>query len=778
MTDRLLQSLTDAQREAVETVDGPLLILAGPGSGKTRVVTHRVAHMLNSGIAGRNILALTFTNKAADEMKNRVEQLAPGSHVWMGTFHSFCARLLRMHGHLVGLAENFTIFDTQDSKRALKSVLAQEEIYLTHTSPEAIADEISWAKSALLNPEEYEPRRSSRFTPVGEITKRVYKLYQDYLIKNNAADFDDLLLHIATLLRDNHELRETLDERYRYIMVDEYQDTNVAQYMIVRALSINNPNLSVTGDPDQSIYSWRGATISNILEFEKDYPNTKVVKLEQNYRSTKRILRVADALIANNTKRKHKDLFTENPEGDQVRLVQFPDGRSEADAIVEQIQALVGQGKASYKDFSVFYRTNVLSRPVESALRSHQIPYQIVRGLEFFQRKEVKDIVAYLQVLNNPNNNVALERVINTPTRGIGKKSIEHLVGHAHRYDLTMLEACRECGLIESLSKRAAVSVSKFVTILDVLATQVHEPLGHLVKEVVDNTGYLEYVQLQDEKADEDREANVHELISAAEEFQREFPDDGLDEFLETVSLTSDTDDIDADPDRVTLMTLHAAKGLEYPRVFIIGVEQGLLPHERSRDDDRAYEEERRLLFVGITRAEETLQLSYTARRMTRGTFRPAIASPFLLELPREEMDVHMPTPASAWNASGFEPNEFFHDDVPDDEAWLQDSVDAEFEEVDVKAKPAVPDVAEQLASMVRPAASMATGSTKQEKLAQIPQLSEGIIVLHAEYGTGVIKQMSGKDEKFTISVEFGVDEKFSKRFRWVFAPLMIVRAE
>ena len=408
----LFLGLTDAQREAVEHVEGPLLILAGPGSGKTRVVTHRIAHMLSQGIPAAQILALTFTNKAADEMRSRVEWLAPGRPVRLSTFHRFCARLLREYASLVGLRDNYTIYDTSDSLQALRRVIDELNIDATHFTPQQIAAAISAAKNRLVTAEQYAARPGS---PIGSFVARIYPAYQARLLASSAVDFDDLLLHTVALLHGNAEVRAELDARFRYVMVDEYQDTNLAQYEIVRALSADYRNLAVTGDPDQSIYGWRGANLSNILEFEKDFPETRVVRLEQNYRSTKRILSVAAQLIAHNRRRKPKDLFTENREGDPVRLTRYATQQNEAETIAARIAAEIRAARRRPLDFAIFYRVNALSRVLEFALRDQGIPYQIVNGLEFFQRKEIKDVLAYLLLLNNRRDDVAFQRVINTP---------------------------------------------------------------------------------------------------------------------------------------------------------------------------------------------------------------------------------------------------------------------------------------------------------------------------------------------------------------------------
>lgn len=636
--NQLLEDLTDAQREAVLHVEGPLLILAGPGSGKTRVVTHRVAWLLSRGIPGRQILALTFTNKAADEMRTRVARLASEESVWLGTFHRFCARLLRKYAPFVGLQENYTIYDVEDSTRALRRVLAKLGIDPAQFTPDAVAKAISWAKNNLILPQQYPPRPGH---PVGAVVKEVYPAYQAQLALSNAADFDDLLLHVATLLRQNPEVRRSLDERYRFILVDEYQDTNLAQYAIARALSIDYPNLAVTGDPDQSIYGWRGANLNNILEFERDFPAVRVVRLERNYRSTKRILRVAAELIAHNVRRKEKNLYTDNGQGRPVRLVTYPTHKDEALGIAGRIAAEIHSGRRRPRDFAVFYRVNALSRALEFALRELAVPYQLVSGLEFFQRQEIKDVLAYLQLLSNPRDEVALLRVINTPTRGIGKTTVGRLADHATRHGLGLLEAAREAHQVDSLSRRSAALLGNFVKLFDRLAAVAGGPIEEILGLVLSETGYQK--RLSDSKSEEDlqRLANIEELLTVAREFDERQPGQGhLEAFLEETSLVNDTDDWEVETDRVTLMTLHASKGLEFPVVYLVAVEEGLLPHERSRQDEEQLEEERRLMFVGITRAQRELQLSMARYRDFRGQRKMAVPSHFLMELPREEMEL------------------------------------------------------------------------------------------------------------------------------------------
>ncbi len=634
----LLSGLTPAQREAVTHVDGPLLILAGPGSGKTRVVTHRIAYLLRRGIPGGQILGLTFTNKAAAEMASRVEQLAPGARVWLGTFHRFAVQLLRRHGCHVGLQANFTIYDKEDSLRGLRRVIAEAGVDLMNYTPDAVAAAISWAKNAFIQPHEYSPRDGS---PMGSIVQKVYPLYQRWLSRSNAVDFDDLLLNTAVVLQRNPELRRDLDARYRYIMVDEYQDTNLVQYAIARALSVDYPNLAVTGDPDQSIYGWRGADLNNILEFERDFPDVRVVRLEQNYRSTKKILQAAAGLIAHNVKRKRKDLFTLNDEGADVRLVAYRDQTEEAEDVASRIQSALREGRRRARDFAIFYRVNALSREFELALRRRNIPYQIVNGVEFFQRREIKDLVAYLKFIQNPRDEVAFLRIVNNPPRGIGNTTVTHVVEFARENGWDIWTALARVDGIPGLQSRAASKLAEFIKLIDGLTATAGGPIEELLGCVLAETGYREMFRKSSSEEDQERLANVEELLTYARQFDEQHPEPGgLDAFLEEVSLVNDVDAWESD-DRVTLMSLHASKGLEFPVVFLTAVEQGILPHERSLKSNDQMEEERRLMFVGMTRAMEELQISYATVRDFRGQRRLTIPSPFLMELPTNCLEMH-----------------------------------------------------------------------------------------------------------------------------------------
>ena len=775
-------NLTIPQREAVEHGDGPMLILAGPGSGKTRVVTHRIARLLERGIPAGNILALTFTNKAADEMKGRVAALAPGQRVWISTFHRFCARLLREYASLVGLEENFTIYDAGDSQRALQHALhGLEDLNLTQVSPEQIAREISNCKNELVTADCYQPRNSGH---VASILVDAYPAYQRQLIRSNAVDFDDLLLHAVMLLTGNPELRAALDEQYRFVMVDEYQDTNVAQYTIVRALSIDYPNLAVTGDPDQAIYCWRGATLQNILDFEKDYQHVRIVKLEQNYRSTPEILRVADQLIGHNERRKKKSLFTENAAGEAVRLNVFPTHFDEAQGIARDIAQLVAAGQHAYSDFAIFYRMNALSRYLEYALHRQGIPYQIVNGVEFFQRREVKDVMGYLQLINNPRDDMAFLRTINTPARGLGRVTLDRIASFARDQRLPLLDAARVARSIPKMQKRAVARLDEFVQLMDDCMQMATAPVREILQYVLLRSGYEEFVRDTDERADEDRSANVAELLNAAQHFDDLNEGVGnLEGFLEQASLVSDTDAWEEESGKVTLMTLHAAKGLEFKAVYIVAVEQGRLPHERSRQDVEQLEEERRLFFVGITRARQRLTLSYAKYRDVRGTQTPTVPSAFLMELPREELQITQPSSSAAYPDSwDFDGGADDYSDAEDDDPVLHpddqpaampshspagislgsptprngSSARTKHSTEPKLSLRSLPTAAELDAAGRDGATPLAQRLPATSTSASLPEsIQPGLRVTHPEYGLGKIAKVSGVGKNCTVTVNF-----------------------
>ena len=629
----LLADLTPAQRQAVTHIDGPLLVLAGAGSGKTRVITRRVANLLTHGVKGENVLAITFTNKAAGEMRQRITALAKDSGVWVGTFHALCARLLRSYAPLVGLDRNFTIYDQSDRLRAVKQVMAVHDLDGLSITPERVDAAISKAKNDLLSPEAYARRGGDH---VAAVTAQVYGQYQKRLRESSAVDFDDLLVHMVTILKEHQDVRATLDKRFKYVLVDEYQDTNLAQYAIIRALSVDHPNLCVTGDPDQSIYGWRGADLKNILGFEHDYPGAKVVKLERNYRSTKNILEAADSLIRHNRRRKPKSLLTENPQGAPVELTVYATEADEARAVASRVVEKVREGEYSYGDLAVFCRVTALTRNFEGAFRAAKIPYQVVGGMSFYERTEVKDVLAYLSLMVNPKDDVAFTRVVNVPPRGVGATSMEKLGERARALEIPLLAMARQAPNVPGLKDRAGNALRDFGLLIDELTAIKDQTAEEVMRKLLTLTGYHKFLADEGKGSGEDRLANIDELVSAAREFDREHPGASVVEFMEEISLSSAVDRWKDEGGSVTLMTLHAAKGLEFPVVFIVGLEQGLLPHSRSNESDAELEEERRLFFVGITRAERELYLSYCRVREFRGQRQVTIPSRFLRELPED----------------------------------------------------------------------------------------------------------------------------------------------
>lgn len=755
----IFDGLNDAQRAAVAHVEGPLLTLAGPGSGKTRVVTHRIAHLIEQGISPFSIVALTFTNKAAQEMKKRLAHLIGENPVWMGTFHGYCAKFLRHYGRLIGLSENFSIFDADDSKSAIEQAVLAAEVSLTHLKIGDIIRGIGRLKNRAVTPDMMEePGR----TALDHAVQKVYRAYQKLLLQNNAVDFDDLLMHTATILRTHEELREDLDAKHRYILVDEYQDTNLAQYLIVRALSLKYPNINATGDPDQSIYGWRGADINNILNFERDYPNTKVVRLEENYRSTPEILSVADSLIANNMRRKAKRLVPTRPSGSKVTLKTYFDAREEADTIADQIAAAVLEGIAHARDFAILYRTNNQSRLLEQALLKRKLNYQLIGGFRFYHRQEIRDLLAYLRLVNNPTDDISFQRIVNVPPRGLGEKSLAQVSELARNREIPMLVALRASIERGMLSRKAQSGAKQFLELYDRLVQASAASVAEMLRCLVQETKYIEYLSSRKSEAPDDSiEGNVQELISDANEVDMQNEDGtALQQFLEQVSLSSDTDQISSD-DRVTLMTLHSAKGLEFDHVYIIAIEQDILPHVRSRDHMDQMEEERRLFFVGITRARNSLHLSNATHRGFSND-RMASASPFLMELPRAEMQV-------------VDVADFRSMDQGLDESWgdpfADDSFTTEYKAPEYKAparkrKPAALEPEGSLSNMRSRLASLRSASqlSAAATLAGVPvdHFESGMRVLHPHYGQGTVQSIEGFGPKRMARIEFDSGDRKS----------------
>jgi DNA helicase II / ATP-dependent DNA helicase PcrA len=628
-----LNTLNAEQKEAVVTTEGPLLILAGAGSGKTRVLTYRIAYLIENGVYPGSILAITFTNKAASEMRERVEVLVGGEarKMWISTFHSTCVRILRMDIEKLGYNKNFVIYDTSDQEKLVKECLQELNLDEKIFQPKDMLYKIGSLKDILMDEDTFYRQNANDFK--NKRIAEIYKLFQKKLRTNNALDFNDIIMKTVILFKNHPDVLEHYQRKFRYVLVDEYQDTNKAQYELVNLIAKAHRNLCVVGDDDQSIYGWRGADISNILDFEEDYPNVKTVKLEQNYRCTKNILEAANYVIANNEKRKKKRLWTENCQGENIKFYRADSDRDESGFIVNQIVKQVNEG-SSFRDFAILYRTNAMSRILEEGFVTTGIPYKVVGGLKFYDRKEVKDILAYLKVINNPLDSISLERIVNTPRRGIGDASIEKVKEYALRKDVSMYSAMLELDNIEDLTKRAANSLDKFISLMNYfIVSRENTKVSDLINEILEKTGYLKELKDENTPESKSRIENLEELYSAAVEFEENYEDKSLSMFLERVALVSDQDQI-SEHGGVTLMTLHTAKGLEFPVVFIAGFEDGIFPHFSAREDYEEMEEERRLCYVGITRAKEHLYLTCAKQRLMFGRTMVNQISPFLEEIP------------------------------------------------------------------------------------------------------------------------------------------------
>lgn len=779
---------TKPQREAVEHFEGPLLVLAGPGSGKTRVITQRIARLIERGVSPRRMLALTFTNKAAEEMQHRVEALVPGSRVWVSTFHRFCARLLREYAELVGLHSNFTIFDTDDQRGVIKRALSDLNLDSTQYAPAKINAAISRMKNEMITPDVVETalREQSAMDFKTVVTARVYPEYQKRLRESNAVDFDDLLLHVVSLLQGNPELRSELDHQYQFLLVDEYQDTNKAQYEIIRALAHDVPNLCVTGDPDQSIYGWRGARIDNILRFESDYPDAHVVRLEENFRSTKAILSVADSLIEHNIHRKAKRLHTGNESGDDVKLHRFWSGKDEAEEIASQIRRDIEAGIWEWSDVAIFYRVNWLSREIELALGRNRVPYQVAAGLAFYERAEVKDMLAYLRTIENPADRAASLRIINNPPRGIGKSTLVKLTRFADKHELTLLEAAEHAKEIPELSTGPVKALLAFAELMKNLRDKATGPVAELLRSVLSETSYGDDWRESDDEQEQQRLGNVLELVLSAQQFdERAGEGRSLQAFLETTSLVSDLDVVDESAGKVTLMTLHAAKGLEFPVVYIVGFEQNLIPHERAmyeqedlRKMQMALEEERRLLFVGLTRAMKQLHLTSTVERYSFGRPLRTVRSQFETEIECEEIDHTVRGSVVRGQRSGKAADPLMEEDsqeVPNND-WLdfdfgaaaptggsggsfelgktEPSDDADSFTADAKR---IPDPVALKSKLITGAALLRSQTESEESQ---PMFAVGDAVRHPRYGLGEVIEVGRMMKRQTVIVCFDQDDR------------------
>lgn len=642
LTDRLLNGMNPQQAEAVKATDGPLLIMAGAGSGKTRVLTHRIAYlMVEKGVNPYNILAITFTNKAAREMKERITNILGGASesIWISTFHSMCVRILRRDIDRIGINRNFTILDTTDQQSVIKSILKDRNIDPKKFDPRSILGSISSAKNELIPPEEFAKNAGSYYD---QVVSDVYTEYQRRLRKNQALDFDDLIMTTIQLFQRVPEVLEFYQRKFQYIHVDEYQDTNRAQYMLVKLMASRFQNLCVVGDSDQSIYKWRGADIANILSFEKDYPRAKVILLEQNYRSTKRILQAANEVIQKNSNRKPKNLWTENHDGEKISYFRADTEQSEAQFVTGKIKEMVDAGKRKYSDFAILYRTNAQSRVMEEVLLKSNIEYAIVGGIKFYDRKEIKDILAYLRLISNPDDDISLQRVINVPKRGVGATSLDKIARYAQDHDISMFTALEEADFI-GLSPKITKAVIEFKEMIKgYTGMQEYLSVTELVEEILDKSGYNDMLKAEKSIESQSRLENLDEFLSVTKEFEKSNEDKSLVAFLTDLALVADIDKLDEDDkpkDSVILMTLHAAKGLEFPVVFLMGMEEGVFPHSRSLMEEDEMEEERRLAYVGITRAEEELYISNAQMRTLFGQTKMNPVSRFINEIPADLLD-------------------------------------------------------------------------------------------------------------------------------------------
>lgn len=637
--NEIIEGLNDMQKEAVLSTSGPCLVIAGAGSGKTKVLTHKIAYLMQEkDIKTWNILAITFTNKAANEMKERVEKLVGevAKDMWIGTFHSICVRILRRYIDRIGFTSSFVIFDSSDQRTLVKQCLKQLNIDDKMFTDRAVLAEISNAKNEMLEPDMYKLRTNNEIRK--ETIAQVYEMYQKRLRENNAIDFDDIINYTIRILSENPDVLEYYTDKFEYVLVDEYQDTNKAQFTLVSILAARHGNITVVGDNDQGIYSFRGADITNILNFERDFPGTKIIKLEQNYRCTQNILDAANAVIKNNETKYEKKLWTENGKGGKITVYRGTDEYDEANFIVENLNTLRREEYMTYNDFAVLYRMNSQSRSIEDILRRENIPYKIVGGLKFYERKEIKDIIAYLRLIQNSSDNLSLIRIINEPKRGIGKTSLENVEQVAIQAETSMYDVIKradEFGL-----NRVFANSREFVSQIEELRAKKDDiKISDLIKETLNKTGYTKALEEENTTEAETRIENLEEFLTVAIEFEEELADNSLEEFLEGITLSSDIDGTDESEDSVTLMTLHSAKGLEFPAVFLVGMEEGIFPGYKSIGEPKELEEERRLAYVGITRAKQNLFISCAKQRTIFGSTSCNQPSRFVKEIPKELFD-------------------------------------------------------------------------------------------------------------------------------------------
>jgi DNA helicase-2/ATP-dependent DNA helicase PcrA len=743
-----LSGLNPRQRDAVTHGDGPLLVLAGAGSGKTRVITYRIAWLIGErGVAPYNILAVTFTNKAANEMLSRVEHIVPniGARPWIGTFHSTSLRMLRRYADRLGFTKSFVIYDTSDQLTLVKRCMRELQISDEAFPPRSILTRISNAKNELMGPAEYEKHNLDFF---GARVSEVYRLYQRRLKEYDAMDFDDLIGNYVRLLQEHEDVRDEIHARFQHILIDEYQDTNRAQYMLIKALAGPRGNIVAVGDEDQSIYRFRGADINNILNFERDFPGAEIVKLEQNYRSTGNILDAATGVVEHNIARKGKKLFTSGGSGDPVRVVTCSTDREEAQFVLERLNGL--RSKYKLTDFAVLFRMNAQSRPFEEELLRANIPYSVVGGVKFYERAEIKDVLAYLRLAVKPHDTPSIERVINVPSRGIGDTTVAALDAAAQQHDASLWTVIEQ--ELAPLPSRAAKAVREFREIVTDLRNAANHPLPELFDYLLLRTGYRRMLQESRDIQDESRLQNIEELLSSAREFSEQNAGAALADYLDSITLMSDLDRYESQKG-VTLMTLHAAKGLEFKVVFLAGMEEGILPHSMTRDEHDDVEEERRLCYVGMTRAREQLYCLHSLERRLHGQFREQSPSPFLSEIPEEVTEAVRLGRARSAQPQG---------------SWRDRPMRPQFQP-------------QRIASSAKSISSFFGGPVQLDSSAiktaaapsssQPAQLKRGQRVRHAQFGDGTILTMEGDGPDAKLTVYF--DRAGSKKFIAKYAKLM-----
>ena len=761
----ILEGLNDKQYEAVINTDGPCLVIAGAGSGKTKVLTHKIAYLLNEkNIKPWNVLAITFTNKAANEMKSRVETLVgeAAKEIWMGTFHSICVKILRNFIDRIGYEKSFIIFDTSDQKTLVKECLKSLEIDDKMFTDRAVLSEISNAKNEMLEPVQYAMRAGGDYRK--EKIARVYAMYQQKLKENNAVDFDDIINLTIKILAENPDVLEYYNDKFKYILVDEYQDTNKSQFTLVTMLAAKYGNITVVGDNDQGIYSFRGADISNILNFEKDFPGTKIIKLEQNYRCTGNILNAANAVIKNNVVKYEKKLWTENDIGELPNFFCGDNEYDEATYVVEQINRLRREEYLKYSDFAVLYRMNAQSRAIEDILRREDIPYKIIGGLKFYERKEIKDIIAYLRLIYNPSDNLSLKRIINEPKRGVGKTSIDNISKLSDSSNISMYEIIKNAA--DFGLNRVFVNTRDFIEQMEYLMAKKDElKISELIKETLNKTGYTKALENENSVEAETRIQNLEEFLTVAMEFEEESAENSLGEFLEGITLSSDIDGMEDEEDSVTLMTLHSAKGLEFPVVFLVGMEEGIFPGYKSIGEPKELEEERRLCYVGITRARQYLFLTCAKQRTIFGSTTYNAASRFIEEIPKEYLQGYEDT---------FKDNDSYSDSSYKWEYGKSSKVttykmnDMTSSGIEKSKKTSTSGY-----NFRTPESFLSNLNKKSETTVDLSQYQAGVRVFHKKFGEGIINYVEKEGDDLKVDINF--DKVGHKRLMAKFANLQII---